>query len=146
MFESKEILLVEDNASSRELIFHALQETHLANNVRMVPDGAEALDYVFRRGKHADRDPHNPPVLILLDLKLPHVGGLEILRELRAQECTRLIPVVVFSASENEQDILRSYEQGANGYVIKPVDYEQFTRVIHDLAIYWLSMNIPPSC
>ncbi len=145
MFESKEILLVEDNPMSLELTLHALESSHLLNQIDVVSDGAEALDYVFRRGKYAGRNPHDPPVLVLLDLKLPHVDGLEILRQLRAEQSTRLIPVVIFSHSGSEQDIAQSYVLGANGYVVKPVEYDKFSQVIGDVARYWLALNVPPS-
>jgi two-component system response regulator len=136
---------VEDNPSSQELTLRAFRANHLAHHVQIVSDGAEALDYVFCRGKHADRDPRDPPVLVVLDLKLPQVDGLEVLRQLRARESTRLVPVVIFSASRSESDIRKGYELGASGYVVKPVDYGEFTRVIGDIGRYWLGINIPPN-
>ncbi len=145
MFESREILLVEDNPMSLELTLHALKSSHLLKQIHVVSDGAQALDYVFRRGQYADRNPNDPPVLVLLDLKLPHVAGLEILRQLRAEPSTHLIPVVIFSRSDNERDIAESYALGANGYVVKPVEYDKFSRVIGEVARYWLALNVPPS-
>ncbi len=145
MFENKEILLVEDNSASREIILRALERAHLEHHVRIVPDGTLALDYIHSRGAFADRNPRDPPVLVLLDLGLPGADGLQILRQLRLEASTRLIPVVIFSASQAESDILRSYEAGANGYVVKPVNYDEFTRVVGELGRYWLERNVPPS-
>ncbi len=139
----KPILLVEDNPNDLELTLIALAKSQLANEVVVVRDGAEALDYLHRRGEFAERAAGNPAV-ILLDLKLPKVDGLEVLREIRGTEALKSIPVCMLTSSKEEQDVVRSYELGVNGYVVKPVDFAEFVRAIADLGIFWAVLNEPP--
>jgi two-component system, response regulator len=141
----KIILLVEDNPDDEELTRIALQQTNIMSQLIVVHNGAEALDYLFSTGTYAGHGPNMPPHLILLDLKMPKVHGLEVLRELRADDRTKLLPVVIFTSSNEEQDLLASYILGANSYVCKPVDYVQFTEVVSQLELYWLVLNeLPP--
>ena len=139
-----EILLVEDNPNDVELTLHALRKHHLANHVEVVRDGAEALDFVFGRGDYANRDPHNVPKVILLDLKLPKVDGLQVLRQLKSDPRTSSIPVVMLTSSREERDIIHSYELGVNSYIVKPVDFEQFIEAVRQLGLYWLLFNQSP--
>ncbi|MDK6079584.1 response regulator [Massilia varians] len=139
----KPILLVEDNPHDLELTLIALSKSQLANEVVIVRDGAEALDYLNRRGEFAERVVGNPAV-ILLDLKLPKVDGLEVLKEIRETEPLKSIPVVMLTSSKEEQDVVRSYELGVNAYVVKPVDFTEFVRAIADLGIFWAVLNEPP--
>jgi CheY-like chemotaxis protein len=141
MSRSNTILLVEDNAEDVELTLRAFRKSKIANEVRVVRDGAEALDFLFSTGAHAGRSEEATPEVILLDLKLPKVGGLEVLRRLRADERTRRIPVVVLTSSTEERDILGSYDLGANSFVRKPVDFAQFLGAAELLGLYWLVMN-----
>jgi two-component system response regulator len=144
MLESSvEILLVEDNAYDEMLALHAFKRQNIANNVHVVRDGAEALDFVFCTGPYGDRTIENPKV-ILLDLKLPLVDGLEVLRRIRSDARTRLIPVVVLTSSNEERDIVESYQLGVNSYIVKPVDFEQFNEVAKHLGYYWLLLNKQP--
>jgi two-component system, response regulator len=138
------ILLVEDNADDVELTLRAFRKSKILNEIVVVSDGVEALDYVFATGAHAGRDPQENPEVILLDLKLPKIAGLEVLRRLRADERTRRIPVVVLTSSNEERDILSSYDLGANSFVRKPVDFAQFVDAARQLGMYWLVMNEPP--
>jgi len=135
------IVLVEDNANDEELTLRAFRKSNIANRIVVVRDGAEALDYFFARGLHANRLMSEVPQLVLLDLKLPKVDGLDVLRELRADDRTRLIPIVVLTSSAEEQDLLRSYGLGANSYVRKPVDFTQFVEAVRQLGLYWLVIN-----
>jgi len=137
------ILLVEDNPSDEELTLRALKKSNILNRVVVVRDGAEALDYLFARGAHASRPADEVPQVILLDLKLPKIDGLEVLRALRADERTKLLPVVVLTSSIQEQDIVTSYGLGANSYVRKPVDFTQFVEAVRQLGLYWLVINQP---
>ena len=139
----KPILLVEDNPNDLELTLIALAKSQLANEVVVVRDGAEALDYLNRRGEYAGRPVGNPAV-VLLDLKLPKVDGLEVLKEIRATDVLRAMPVVMLTSSKEEQDLVRSYELGVNAYVVKPVDFADFLRAIADLGIFWAVLNEPP--
>jgi two-component system response regulator len=140
------ILLVEDNADDVELTLRAFRKSKILNEIAVVGDGVEALDYLFATGAHAGRDPKTMPEVILLDLKLPKIGGLEVLRRMRADERTRRIPVVVLTSSNEEKDILTSYDLGANSFVRKPVDFAQFVEAARQLGLYWLVMNeAPPS-
>jgi two-component system response regulator len=141
---SVEILLVEDNLQDAELTIRSLRKHKLANNVCVVEDGAEALDFIFCRGKYAKRDVKQPPRVIFLDLKLPLVSGLEVLRAVKQDTSTRSIPVVVVTSSREDPDIKTAYELGANSYVVKPVDFESFTKAIGELGLYWLLINQPP--
>jgi len=138
------ILLVEDNADDEELTRLALDETKVANQLVVVRDGQEALDWLFCTGKYADRDPCQVPSLVLLDLKLPKVNGLEVLQCVREDAHLRRLPVVVLTSSREEQDVIRSYDLGANSFIQKPVDYEQFLNAIKQLGIYWMVLNEPP--
>jgi CheY-like chemotaxis protein len=139
----KPILLVEDNPNDLELTLIALSKSQLANQVIVVRDGAEALDYLHRRGDYAERPAGNPAV-VLLDLKLPKVDGLEVLKDIRETDVTRAVPVVMLTSSKEEQDLVRSYELGVNAYVVKPVDFTEFVRAIADLGIFWAVLNEPP--
>ena len=139
----KPILLVEDDARDLELTLVALEKSQLANEVIIVRDGAEALDYLNREGAHADRSEGNPAV-VLLDLKLPKVTGLEVLRAVRSTETLKSIPVVMLTSSQAESDVVQSYELGVNAYVVKPVEFRQFVAAIADLGIFWAVLNEPP--
>lgn len=139
--ENNVILLVEDNPRDEALTLRALRKNHIANNIIVARDGVEALDYLFGTGAYADRDLSQMPQLILLDLKLPKVDGLGVLQKIRANEGTRRLPVVVFTSSNEEQDLLDSYNLGANSYIRKPVDFEQFIEASKHLGLYWLVLN-----
>ncbi len=139
-----EILLVEDNPNDAELTLRALRQRNLANQVFVCRDGAEALDFFFSDDTHSLRDIGVVPKVILLDLKLPKVDGLEVLRRLKENERTKAIPVVVLTSSREEPDIAQAYRQGANSYIVKPVDFESFVRAVSDLGLYWLLLNQPP--
>lgn len=140
-----EILLVEDNPSDVELALHAFTRHNLANHVQVVRDGAEALDFVFCTGQYASRDVQHPPRVILLDLKLPLVDGLEVLRQVKADARSRTIPVVVLTSSREERDIVDSYQLGVNSYIVKPVDFEQFTESMRQIGMYWVLLNQRPT-
>jgi two-component system response regulator len=140
-----DILLVEDNARDRELTLRALKRNNLANRVTAVGDGAEALDFVFARGAYEHRATAAPPQVIFLDLKLPKVDGIEVLRELKSNDATRSIPVVIITSSAEERDRVESYHLGVNSYVVKPIEFEAFFKTISDLGFYWLAVNQPPS-
>ena len=142
--ETKSILLVEDNPDDEALTLRALRNNNLANKVVVARDGVEALDYLFATGPYAGRDTSDMPEVTLLDLKLPKVDGLEVLKRLRADDRTRLLPVVILTSSTEEQDLIRSYSLGANSYIAKPVDYLQFTEAVKQLGLYWLLLNEPP--
>lgn len=138
------ILLVEDNRDDEELTLHAFKANRITSTVIVARDGVQALDYLFARGDHAGRDPRVLPALTLLDLNMPKIDGLEVLRQVRADERTRLLPVVVLTSSKEEQDLSRCYALGANGYVRKPVDFDQFKEAIRLVGLYWLQINEPP--
>jgi two-component system response regulator len=140
-----EILLVEDNPNDVQLTLHTLRRHRLANRIHVVRDGAEALDYVFATGDYVGRGAEHPPKVVLLDLKLPRVDGLEVLQRLKAEPHTRVIPVVVLTSSREERDIVESYKLGVNSYMIKPVDFEQFTEAVRQLGLYWLLLNQTPT-
>ena len=142
--EAVDILLVEDNPQDAELTTRALKKNNLANRLFTVEDGAEALDFVFCRGKYATRDNGHSPKVVLLDLKLPKVSGLEVLRALKQDERTRAIPVVVVTSSREDPDIKTAYSLGANSYVVKPVDFDAFAESVSSLGLYWLLVNQPP--
>jgi two-component system response regulator len=142
---SIEILLVEDNPNDVHLTLHALKKNKLSNNIQVVRDGAEALEFLFCTGAYADREINHTPKVILLDLKLPKVDGLEVLQRIKADERTRSIPVVVLTSSGEERDIVESYRLGVNSYITKPVDFEQFTEAVRQLGLYWLLLNQPPT-
>ncbi len=139
------ILLVEDNEADAEITLRALRRNHLANHIHLVRDGQEALDYLFAQDAYADRRNLPRPQLILLDLKLPKVDGLEVLKQIRSSELTRLIPVVILTSSKEESDITNGYGLGANSYVVKPVEFEQFVEAVVRLGLYWLVLNESPS-
>ena len=139
--EDKMILLVEDNPDDEALTLRALKKNNIGNTVVVVRDGAEALDFLFCTGAFADRDPRDKPQVILLDLKLPKVDGLEVLRRIRADTNTRTLPVVILTSSKEEQDVFNSYLIGVNSYVRKPVDFVQFVEAIRQLGLYWLVLN-----
>ena len=138
-----EILLVEDNPNDVELTLHALKKHNLANRLHVVHDGAEALDFIFATGAYADRRVENPKV-ILLDLKLPKVDGLEVLRRIRHDPRTAQVPIVVLTSSLEDRDLTDSYKAGVNSYIVKPVDWEQFTSAVQQVGLYWLLLNQPP--
>lgn len=137
------ILLVEDNPDDVELTLRAFEKSKVANDIVVVRDGEQALNYLFRAGPHAQRDPKMMPEVVLLDLKLPKVDGLEVLRRMRADERTRRLPVVVLTSSNEESDIIRSYDLGANSFVRKPVNFAQFIEAAQQLGLYWLVLNEP---
>ena len=139
-----EILLVEDNPNDVELTLRALKKNNLTNKVHVVRDGAEALEYIFATGAYASRDINHNPRVILLDLKLPKVDGLEVLRRIKSDERTKVIPVVVLTSSKEERDLVESYKLGANSYIAKPVDFDSFVRAVAELGLYWLLLNQPP--
>jgi len=138
------ILLVEDNPDDVALTERALKKARIANSVVVARDGPEALDFLLGTGPYAGRDTGIMPEVILLDLKLPKMDGLEVLRRLRADQRTKLLPVVVLTSSKEDQDLTRSYELGANSYIRKPVDFKQFVKAVQDLGLYWLVLNEPP--
>lgn len=144
MSEMVEILLVEDNPADAELALLALQETKIVNHIHHVQDGEEALDFLFCRGPYATRKFGTGPKLVLLDLKLPKVDGLEVLRQVKADPRTKLIPVAILTSSKEEADIINGYALGVNSYIQKPVDFTQFGRVAAQLGMYWLLINEPP--
>ena len=141
---SVEILLIEDNPYDVELTLHAFAQGKLANRIRVLRDGAEALEYIFGNGAFADRNVLDLPRLILLDIKLPKVNGIEVLSRIRADARTRQVPVVVLTSSHEEQDIAETYNLGVNSYVVKPVDFDDFARAVTELGCYWVLMNRPP--
>jgi two-component system response regulator len=138
------ILLVEDNPNDEALTLRALRKNNIQETVVVVRDGAEALDYLFATGPYQDRDPSDLPRVVLLDLKLPKVDGLEVLRRLRAHERTRLVPVVILTSSNEERDLVAGYGSGANSYIRKPVDFTQFSETVRYLGQYWLRLNEAP--
>ena len=143
--DAVEILLVEDNPNDAELTLYALKKYHVANHIEIVRDGAEALDYLFCAGGYAYRRIEDGPKMVLLDLKLPKVDGLDVLRRIKAEPHTRLIPVVVLTSSREERDIVESYQLGVNSYIVKPVDFEQFTEAVRQLGLYWMLLNQAPA-
>ena len=139
-----EILLVEDNPNDLELTLHALRKNNIANHIHVVSDGEEALDFVFCENAYIHRDINDIPKIVLLDLKLPKLDGIEVLRRIKEDARTRRIPVVMLTTSSVEKDIVESYELGANSYIIKPVDFDQFTEAVRQLGLYWLLLNQQP--
>jgi len=136
-----EILLVEDNPEDAEITIRALKKVNLANRLVHVEDGQEALDFLFSEGEFTNRAPGNQPRLILLDIKMPKVDGIEVLRRIKEDTTTKIIPVVIMTSSAEEKDILESYNLGVNSYVVKPVDFNQFLKAVSDLGLYWLLIN-----
>ncbi len=143
---SKTILLVEDNPDDEALTLRALKRNNILNEVIVARDGAEALDYLFARGVHSERDTSRLPEVVLLDLKLPKIDGLEVLRQIRENEVTRRLAVVILTSSNEERDIIAGYDLGANSYIRKPVDFNQFTEAVRQLGVYWLVLNVSPNC
>ena len=142
--EDKMILLVEDNSDDEALTLRALKKNNIGNTVIVARDGAEALEFLFCTGAYSDRDPRHKPQVLLLDLKLPKVDGMEVLRRIRADPSTRALPVVILTSSKEEQDVINSYLIGVNSYVRKPVDFIQFVEAIRQLGLYWLVLNETP--
>ncbi|MDB6073398.1 MAG: two-component system response regulator [Verrucomicrobiaceae bacterium] len=142
--EPVEILLVEDNPEDLELTIRALRKAQLANHIQVTRDGAEALEFMFGEGRYAGRDINDLPKLILLDLKLPMVDGLEVLQRIKADPRTAAIPTVVLTSSKEQNDVVASYRLGVNSYIVKPVEFEGFAKAVQDLGLYWLLLNQPP--
>ena len=140
------VLLVEDNAADVEMALHALTKNNVTNRIAVVSDGEEAPDFLFGIGAYVERKTANQPRVVLLDLELPKVDGLEALREIRANPSTRLLPVVILTSSREERDIVESYRLGVNSYIVKPVKFERFIATVKDLCLYWLLLNEPPNC
>jgi CheY-like chemotaxis protein len=142
--ENKPILLVEDNPDDEALTLRALKKNHIGNHIIVAHDGVEAIDYLHGTGAHHGRDVAIQPAVILLDLKLPRIDGLEVLKRIRGNPLTAMLPVVVLTSSREDQDLVRSYSLGANSYVRKPVDFNQFVEAVRQLGLYWLVLNEPP--
>lgn len=142
--DAKTILVVEDNPDDEELTLRSLRRAHIANKVVVTRDGSEALDYLYARGEYAGRDPTQIPALVLLDLKLPIVGGIDVLKRIRAEPVTRYLPVVIMTSSSEDEDMVKSYDSGANSYVRKPVDFSEFATAVQHLGLYWLVLNNVP--
>lgn len=144
MIELRRILIVEDNPQDELLILRSLRKSNVVNGITVVRDGQQALDYLFRQGEFATRREGPMPSVVLLDIGLPRVSGLDVLRQLRADTRTRLLPIVILTSSDEEEDRLRSYQNGANSFVRKPLDFAEFIRIVAELGIYWLAVNRPP--
>jgi two-component system, response regulator len=144
MLNQVEVLLVEDNIHDAEMTIRALRKVNLANNLVHVKDGEEALEFIFAQGKFSNRQQADQPKVILLDIKMPKVDGIEVLKQLKSRESTKSIPIVIMTSSKEEQDIINSYQLGVNSYVVKPVDFEGFARAVSQLGMYWLLTNQPP--
>jgi two-component system, response regulator len=142
--DNVDILLVEDNGNDAELTMRSLKKISLANRLHWVKDGAEALDFLFCTGAHAGRDPNALPRLVLLDIKLPKIDGVEVLRRLKTDARTRSIPVVILTSSAEERDVIESYKLGVNSYIVKPVDFSRFVQVVADVGLYWMITNKAP--
>lgn len=141
---TSEILIVEDNSDDAELMLRSFKKNHLLNNLFVVEDGEEALDFIYCRGQYAERDLHNQIMVIFLDLKLPKVNGLEVLKQIKSDERTKKIPVVIVTSSKEDPDIKAAYDLGANSYVVKPVDFDAFVKTFTQLGLYWLVTNEKP--
>jgi two-component system response regulator len=139
--EQAEILLVEDSPADAEMTLRALRRNNLTNHVQWLKDGAEALEFMFRRGAYAGRDPISVPKLVLLDIKMPKVDGIEVLRELKAHAATHAVPVVIMTSSNEERDVMESYRLGANSYIVKPVQFEAFMETVAKIGLYWMLTN-----
>lgn len=139
-----EILLIEDNPADVKLTLRGLKKNNLANKVHVIKDGADAMDFIFAQGKYKERSIADTPKLILLDLKLPKVHGLDILRAIKSNETTRVIPVVVLTSSKEEKDVVESYRLGVNSFIMKPVDFDKFVESIEEIGLYWVLLNQPP--
>ena len=140
-----EVLIVEDNPQDLELTLRALRRSHLANNIVSVGDGEEALDFLFARGRYSGRSGHDVPRVVFLDLKLPKVDGLEVLRAMRSDPRTKTVPVVIITSSAEERDRIATYDVGANSYVVKPIEFDSFTKTMSDVGFYWLAINRGPA-
>ncbi len=140
-----EILLVEDNPNDAELTLRSLRKNNVSNRIHLVRDGAEALEFIFGKGAYGGRSLRDGPKVILLDLKLPKVDGLEVLRQIKNDQQARKIPVVILTSSKEERDIVESYKLGGNSYIVKPVDFAQFTDAVRQLGLYWILLNQPPA-
>ena len=138
------ILLVEDNPADEALTLRAFKKINQSVQISVVRDGAEAVDFIFCKGAHKDRDPRDLPQLILMDMNLPKLSGIEVLRRIRANEHTQLLPVIMLTSSREQQDLIESYRSGANSYVRKPIDYDEFLGAVRQLSLYWLILNEPP--
>ncbi len=145
IFDPVDILIVEDNSSDAELTIRALKKSNLANHIFVAENGEEALDFIFSRGHFSERDKSKTLKVIFLDLKLPKISGLEVLKAVKANESTRMLPVVIITSSKEDPDIKEAYALGANSYVVKPVDFESFIHAINTTGLYWLLINIPPN-
>jgi two-component system response regulator len=143
-YDEIEILLVEDNPTDAELTIRALKKKNLANKLVWVKDGAEALDFLFATGDYAKRSKEDLPKLVLLDLRMPKIDGLEVLQKIKSDERTKKIPVVVLTSSKEDEDIVESYKLGVNSYVSKPVEFDEFTKAVSTLGLYWILLNKPP--
>lgn len=143
-YDEIEILLVEDNPTDAELTIRALKKKNLTNKLVWVKDGAEALDFLFATGEYAERNTEDLPKLVLLDLRMPKVDGLEVLQKIKSDERTKKIPVVVLTSSKEDEDIVKSYKLGVNSYVSKPVEFDEFTKAVSTLGLYWILLNKPP--
>lgn len=144
MDRSIEILIVEDNPNDLELMMHALQRGGITNRLEHVGDGEDALDFLFCRGRFSGREPTHPPRLVLLDLKLPKVDGIEVVRQVKSDPATRAIPLVILTASREERDLVESYQLGVNSYIQKPLDFQQFQKTVRETGLFWLLVNAPP--
>lgn len=144
VYKNKIILLVEDNPDDEELTMRALKKNNISNEIVVARDGAEALDYLFARGKYSKRDTSIMPQLILLDLKLPKIDGIEVLKQIRSDDRTKLLPVVILTLSKEQQDLVDGYSSGANSYIRKPVDFKEFVKAVGQLGLYWLVLNESP--
>ncbi|MTI86886.1 MAG: response regulator [Balneolaceae bacterium] len=140
-----EVLLVEDNESDADLTLRSLKKYNLSNNIKWVKDGEEALDYLFGKNEYAERNIKDQPKVVLLDLKMPKIGGIEVLEQIRRNQETKKIPVVILTSSHEEKDIVQSYDLGVNSYIVKPVDFKKFMESIRDIGYYWLVMNKKPN-
>ena len=139
-----EILLVEDNPNDAELTIYALKSKNVANNITLLKDGAEALDYIFAKGIYSNRSIENLPQVILLDINMPKVNGLEVLRKIRDDERTAMVPVVILTSSREDRDIIESYKLNVNSYIVKPVDFDKFMDAVSEIGLYWIVLNQPP--
>jgi two-component system response regulator len=144
MIEKRNIVLVEDNPDDVELTLRSLKKNNIMNEVVVLPDGQEVLDYLFETGKYTGRENRVATAVVLLDLKLPKIDGIEVLKRLRQDERTKLLPIVILTSSKEEKDLVNGYKFGANSYVRKPVDFEQFSKAVQELGLYWLVLNEPP--
>ena len=142
--KNKKILLVEDNLDDVKLTIRAFEKNNITNEIMVINDGVKALDYLHRRGLYSKADPNDLPSVILLDLKLPKIDGHEVLKQIRANERTKLIPVIILTSSKEEDDLVKSYQNGCNSYIQKPVDFTEFIKAVQSLGMYWLLLNEPP--